>query len=185
MEALVRDKFRRNAKARGVLVGTGRVKLVYTNAHEDRVWGVCGGEGQLPIVSSYSMRSIFLCIIVVALFAVGPVGVIVVAAVLAHAFRVDFSSRQRYVGQPAGRLNIDGKFFVSWPWGRRRVAGVCRRETRAPLMLRVSRAAAVLPHCFLTAAVVVVADSVLSYCSILISHRRLLRGVPRHKFTTR
>ena len=45
VEALVRDKFRRNAKAREVLVGTGRVKLVYTNAHDDRVWGVCGGEG--------------------------------------------------------------------------------------------------------------------------------------------
>lgn len=43
-EALVRDKFRRNAKAREVLVGTGRVKLLYTNTHEDRVWGVCGGE---------------------------------------------------------------------------------------------------------------------------------------------
>ncbi len=40
----MRDKFRRNAKAREVLVGTGRVRLVYTNTHEDRVWGVCGGE---------------------------------------------------------------------------------------------------------------------------------------------
>lgn len=47
VEALVRDKFRRNAKAREVLVGTGRVKLVYTNAHDDRVWGVCGGEAEL------------------------------------------------------------------------------------------------------------------------------------------
>eukprot|EP00752_Nemacystus_decipiens_P007171 g6421.t1 len=45
VEALVRDKFRRNAKARETLVGTGRVKLVYTNAHDDRVWGVCGGKG--------------------------------------------------------------------------------------------------------------------------------------------
>ncbi|CAN0166665.1 unnamed protein product, partial [Hapterophycus canaliculatus] len=44
VEALVRDKFRRNAKARGVLVGTGRVKLVYTNTHDDRFWGVCGGK---------------------------------------------------------------------------------------------------------------------------------------------
>ncbi|CAM9232973.1 unnamed protein product [Ectocarpus fasciculatus] len=45
-EALVRDKFRRNAKAREVLVGTGRVKLVYTNTHEDRFWGVCSGKGE-------------------------------------------------------------------------------------------------------------------------------------------
>lgn len=44
VEALIRDKFRRNAKAREILIGTGRVKLVYTNSHEDRVWGVCGGE---------------------------------------------------------------------------------------------------------------------------------------------
>lgn len=44
VEALIRDKFRRNAKAREVLLGTGRVKLVYTNSHDDRVWGVCGGE---------------------------------------------------------------------------------------------------------------------------------------------
>lgn len=44
VEALLRDKFRQNAKAREVLVGTGRVKLVYTNKHDDRVWGVCGGE---------------------------------------------------------------------------------------------------------------------------------------------
>lgn len=44
VEGLIRDKFRRNAKAREVLIGTGRVKLVYTNSHEDRVWGVCGGE---------------------------------------------------------------------------------------------------------------------------------------------
>ncbi|CAM9405730.1 unnamed protein product [Ectocarpus sp. 4 AP-2014] len=45
-EALVRDKFRRNAKAREVLVGTGRVKLVYTNTHDDRFWGVCTGKGE-------------------------------------------------------------------------------------------------------------------------------------------
>ncbi|CAM9495402.1 unnamed protein product, partial [Laminaria digitata] len=45
VEALIRDKFRRNAKAREVLLGTGRVKLVYTNSHGDRVWGVCGGKG--------------------------------------------------------------------------------------------------------------------------------------------
>lgn len=43
MEALLRDKFRRNAKSREVLVSTGRVKLVYTNTHDDRVWGICGG----------------------------------------------------------------------------------------------------------------------------------------------
>eukprot|EP00904_Undaria_pinnatifida_P012455 jgi/Undpi1/833/HiC_scaffold_10.g04297.m1 len=46
VEALIRDKFRRNAKAREILIGTGRVKLVYTNSHEDRVWGVCGGKGE-------------------------------------------------------------------------------------------------------------------------------------------
>lgn len=49
MEALIRDKFRRNAKAREVLLGTGRVKLVYTNSHGDRVWGVCGGESKQTI----------------------------------------------------------------------------------------------------------------------------------------
>lgn len=42
----MRDKFRRNAKARGVLVGTGHVKLVYTNTHDDRLWGICGGEAR-------------------------------------------------------------------------------------------------------------------------------------------
>lgn len=56
VEALVRDKFRRNAKAREVLLGTGRVKLVYTNTHDDRVWGVCGGESS----SSSSSRFCFL-----------------------------------------------------------------------------------------------------------------------------
>lgn len=56
VEALVRDKFRRNAKAREVLLGTGRVKLVYTNTHDDRVWGVCGGESSS---SSSSSRFIF------------------------------------------------------------------------------------------------------------------------------
>lgn len=49
-EALVRDKFRRNAKAREVLVGTGRVKLVYTNTHEDRFWGVCSGEASSGVL---------------------------------------------------------------------------------------------------------------------------------------
>lgn len=44
VEALIRDKFRRNARARAVLVGTGHKKLVYNNTHEDRTWGVCGGE---------------------------------------------------------------------------------------------------------------------------------------------
>ncbi|CAM9732457.1 unnamed protein product [Choristocarpus tenellus] len=46
MEGLVRDKFRRNAKAREVLLSTGRVKLVFSNQHSDRVWGVCDGKGQ-------------------------------------------------------------------------------------------------------------------------------------------
>lgn len=44
LETLLRDKFRRNAKARDILVGTGRVRLIYNNSHDDRVWGVCSGK---------------------------------------------------------------------------------------------------------------------------------------------
>lgn len=51
LETLLRDKFRRNAKAREILVGTGRVRLIYNNSHDDRVWGVCGGkQGSLCFV---------------------------------------------------------------------------------------------------------------------------------------
>lgn len=43
----MRDKFRRNGKAREILVNTGHVKLIYTNRHDDRIWGVCGGRNRM------------------------------------------------------------------------------------------------------------------------------------------
>jgi len=46
MEALVRDKFRRHRSLRRRLLQTGHVRLVYTNEHNDVLWGMCNGKGK-------------------------------------------------------------------------------------------------------------------------------------------
>ncbi|CAM9205884.1 unnamed protein product, partial [Discosporangium mesarthrocarpum] len=46
MEGLVRDKFKRNTKAREILLSTGRLRLIFVNQHNDTTWGVCGDKGQ-------------------------------------------------------------------------------------------------------------------------------------------
>lgn len=113
----MRDKFRRNAKARGVLVGTGRVKLVYANTHEDRVWGVCGGKGQPPFVPRQYLHVLksspplllwvlWLSLPLLSFWRSGLCRFYITAA------------KRRPTSRPK---NVDG-VCVSWPWGRRRVA---------------------------------------------------------------